>query len=371
MGINIMKKIMAILIVIQIFGTIPSLSVEMVKNNTNSLPDYFCYKDINGIDYTTPIKDQTPAPTCEAYALCAALETIMQYQTGEIFEPDLSDCHLYFKAGGTYQAGYVNLIDAANYLVEHGVPDEGCYPDPHRPFDYPFESLDGWQNRTVKIESWGWVDHDVDSIKNALIEYGPLVICQWVYNDFFYYRGGVYKNRPRLFLRGGHVITIVGYDDSKQCWIVKNSWGSNWGEKGWYRMAYDANMITDRWYGNGSGIMYLDGVYGNFKPDVPKVYIQKPNYGKTYIFGIEFKTIIKRLPIQGSAARILGNLEVKIKAENTDLVEFYIDNKLIDVDYEAPFNCNIRTSRGHHTLEARAYKNENVSIDIRDFYSFF
>ncbi len=365
-----MKKLIAVFIIIILFGSIPVISNQLSYKKMDDLPSYFNYRDIDGIDYTTAIKDQTPAPTCEAYALCAALETIIQYQTGELFEPDLSDCHLYFYAGGTYEEGYVNLIDAANYLMEYGVPDEGCYPDPHRAFDYPFESIPGWENRTVKIQEWGWVDHDVESIKKALIEHGPLVICGWIWRDFNYYRNGVYKHKWGR-LTGGHVITIVGYDDSKQCWIVKNSWGTKWGEKGWFKLAYDANMITDKWYGEGSGIMYVDGVYGNIKPDVPKVYIETPKIYKSYFFGIEIPTIIKKLRIQRGAARFLGNVQVKVITENTDKVEFYIDNELKHIDYEAPFTCNIHTSRGLHTLEARAYNNQNYSIDIRDIYSFF
>jgi len=36
----------------------------------------------------------------------------MQYQIGELYNPDFSETHLYFYAGGTYEAGYVNLVDA-------------------------------------------------------------------------------------------------------------------------------------------------------------------------------------------------------------------------------------------------------------------
>lgn len=364
-----MKKLITVITILILFGSISVTSNEVTNDKIDVLPAYFNYRDIDGIDYTTPVKDQSPAPTCEGYALCAALEIIMQYEAGELYEPDLSDCHLYFYPGGTIKAGYVNLIDAANYLVEHGVPDEGCYPDPHRAFDYPFESLDGWENRTVKIKEWGWVSHDVESIKTALIEYGPLVICAWIWKDFNYYKQGVYRHIWGK-LRGGHVMTMVGYDDSEQCWIVKNSWGSKWGDEGWFKMAYDAEMITDAWYGPGSGIMYVDGVYGNIKPDVPKVYIETPKLHKTYIFGIQLPTIVKKIPIQTAAARFLGNLPIKIIAENADRCEFYIDNELIDIDYEEPFTSNIHTTRGIHTLEVRAYNNDYVSIDIRDIYSF-
>lgn len=363
-----MKKIISVFIIILLFGSIPVLAHEVDYETEEYLPDYFDYRNINGVDYTTPIKDQSPAPTCESYGLCASLETIMQYQTGELFSPDLSECHLYFYAGGTIEAGYVNLVDAANYLIDFGVPDEGCFPDPHRAFDYPFESLSGWENRTVKIQEWGWVDHDIESIKEALIEHGPLVICIFFWQDFFSYRGGVYKHRWGS-RAGGHVVTIVGYDDSEECWIVKNSWGTKWGEDGWFRMAYDADMFAG-WYGPGTGIMYIDGVYGNLKPDVPKIQIEKPNIKHTYFLGFQFPTIFKKLPIQKAAPRIIGEMSLKLKVENTNMVEFYVDDELQYTDDVAPFEWRLKTTFGLHTIEAVAYNEVNISKDIVDVFVF-
>ncbi|KYK23068.1 hypothetical protein AYK25_06815 [Thermoplasmatales archaeon SM1-50] len=364
-----MKKIFAMLLLALLL--LPLTQASFTKNDINHemllLPPTFSWRDINGIDYTTPIKDQSPAPTCEAYALCAALETKMQYQIQERYNPDLSDNHLYYYAGGTIEKGYVNLVDAANYLIQHGVPDEGCFPEPHRPMDYLFESLPGWENRTVKITEWGWVNHSVNAMKQALIEHGPLVICIHFWRDFFYYLGGVYKHhlgRPVA----GHVVTIVGYDDSKNCWIVKNSWGTKWGEKGWFRMAYDADMIAD-WYGEGTGVMYVEGVYGNPKPDAPKVYITTPFYYHTYIYGIGIPTLLKKLPIQNAAARIIGPLTVQVTAENTNSVEFFIDDVSKHVDTEAPFCWGLRETRGLHTLTVKATNTHNISsLDILDFY---
>lgn len=364
------KTITIIVLLLFLIPVIPTNAEKLDRFETQSnLPTYFSWQNINGTDYTTPIKNQCPAPTCETYALCASLETIMQYQMKELYGPDLSETHLYFYAGGTYEAGYVNLLDAANYLVDYGVPDEGCYPDPHRPFDYPFESLVGWENRTVKIQDWDWVNHDINSIKSALIEYGPLVICISFPIDFFYYYGGVY--RPRWGKHaGGHVVALVGYDDNKECWIVKNSWGTGWGAKGWFRLAYDADIFAE-WYGKGTGIMYLDGVYGNLKPDVPKVQLTKPTFLHSYIFGIGITSIFKKLPIQRAVARIFGNLKIEVNAENTNKVEFYVDNVLIGTDEEMPFECHMHATRGIHTLEIRAYNDNNTSLDIEDFYVFF
>ena len=371
-----MKKTFAIIVVFIITFTSVSISAENIKKTTNikntDLPSYFCYRNINGTDYTTPIVNQAPAPTCEAYALCAALETIMQYQRKEIFTPDLSETHLYFYAGGTYQAGYVSVIDAANYLVETGVPDEGCYPDPHRPYDYPFISLDGWENRTVKINEWGYVENTQEAIKTALIKHGPLVFCAMFWKDFHYYKEGVYEHRWGP-ISGGHVMTIFGYDDNQQCWICKNSAGTDWGEAGWWKMSYDAGMITDSWYkrvdANWTGIIYINGSYGNIKPDVPKVYIQNPKIFKTYMHGQEFSMIFKNLEIfQKAAPRIIGNITIDVTAENADLVEFYIDGIRAHIDYEAPYIWDLETERGRHTLMVKAKNESNESLDIIDFY---
>jgi hypothetical protein len=367
-GNSMKKKITCFCIIIML---LPIVSVSTIQTSTAkemlTLPSSFSWRDINGTDYTTPIKDQSPAPTCEAYGLCAALETKMQYQLKELYDPDLSENHLYFYAGGSIEKGYVNIMDAANYLKQFGVPDEGCFPDPHRAFDYSFESLPGWENRTVKITEWGWVDHNISTMKQALIDHGPLVICIHFWNDFFYYFGGVYKNHAGKYA-GGHVVTIVGYDDSQNCWIVKNSWGTKWGEKGWFRMSYDADMIAE-WYGNDTGVMYIDGVYGNLKPDVPRVHIETPLYYHTYLFGMQLPTLLKKLPLQKAAARIIGPLTIQVSAENTISVEFFIDDVSQSIDSEAPFTWDIQASRGLHTLMVKAInENNNSSLDIEDMY---
>ena len=56
-------------------------------------------------------------------------------------------------------------------------------------------------------------------------------------SDFFYYRSGVYA--PEYGDGAGTTaICVVGYDDAESCWICKNCWGTEWGEAGWFKIAY-------------------------------------------------------------------------------------------------------------------------------------
>jgi hypothetical protein len=365
-----MKRIITILAILILVNFPSVISLTENINQFGGLPDYFNWRDINGIDYTTTIKDQSPAPTCEAYALVASLETLIQYQTELIFEPDLSEAHLYFYSGGTYEAGGVNVQDAANYLLENGVPDEGCFPDPHRPYDYPFESLPGWKNRSVKIQNWGWVEQNEYEIKNALIKYGPLIICIYIYEDFYQYREGIYKHTFGEKV-GGHLVALIGYNDNEQCWIVKNSWGSRWGENGWFRMAYDQDIFIPKCYG-GTGIMFIDGIYGNFIPDVPKIKIEQPKIYHTYLFDFEFPSLIRKISgMQTAAPRIVGRNTIKLNATNTNKVEFYLDGELKLTDNEPPYEWNLDTNSGLHTIETFAYNEKDMSKDIVDIFVLF
>jgi len=348
-------------------------SSSRIQSQDGDHPSSFDWRDIDGVDYTSPVKNQAPAPTCETYALCAALETIVHYQVGDNFGCDLSEAHLFFYPGGTCQWG-VDVQQPAEYLITHGVPDEGCFPDPHRPYDFPFESLPGWEERTVKIKEWGWVDNTVEAIKSALIDHGPLVICQMTRRDLDLYHGGVYTPRLTSPIQRGHVVAIVGYDDQEQCWIIRNSAGESWGEEGYFRVSYETfdeiYTFIFPFYG-GTGILYVDGIYGNLMPDVPTVEIVTPQLFHTYVMGKGFSTMFKRVDdLQRGAPRIVGPITITVAASKADEVAFYLDSELQWTDDEAPFTWETEIPSGLHTLEVIASKGVSFSKDIIDVIGF-
>lgn len=342
-------------------------------DSNDPLPTKFSWLDVDGVNYVPPIKNQIPAPTCEAYALCTTLETLVNYETGAPNDCDLSEAHLFFYSGGTCNWG-VDVKDALEYLEVFGVPDEGCFPDHHRPHDEPFASLAGWENRTVKISGWGWIPNEINAIKTALIGYGPLIICVAVRSDFSNYHRGIYRPGPYDVI-GGHVINIVGYDDSQQCWLIRNEWGDAWGEDGYIRVAYDAftgeRRFISPFYG-GTGIAYIDGVYGNLEPDVPKIWFTNCDIQYTYLVGFGFSSWKFRMEgIQLGAPRIFGPHTIRLETANTDYVEFYLDQKLQYTDTSLPFSWKVKGSKGLHTLEIYAYNEQNMSMAFRDIFLIF
>jgi len=87
-----------------------------------------------------------------------------------------------------------------------------------------------------------------EEMKQRLDEGGLLVGEMVVYEDFLYYKGGVYRHAwgDRI---GSHAVEIEGYDDAQVCWRVKNSWGTSWGDSsGYFRMACGEAGIEDNVY---------------------------------------------------------------------------------------------------------------------------
>ena len=68
---------------------------EIKTINVDDLPSYFSWRDKDGVDYTTPIRNQAPFPSCETFAIVAALETMVQYKVRYNFGCDLSEAHLF------------------------------------------------------------------------------------------------------------------------------------------------------------------------------------------------------------------------------------------------------------------------------------
>ncbi|KAF4653423.1 hypothetical protein FOL46_009211 [Perkinsus olseni] len=88
-------------------------------------------------------------------------------------------------------------------------------------------------------EDEGYSLDQVDEIKKEIIDNGPVAAAFTVYEDFPYYKSGVYKHVRGSEL-GGHAVKIIGWgvEQNEQYWLVMNSWNVNWGDKGTFKIAF-------------------------------------------------------------------------------------------------------------------------------------
>ena len=224
-----------------------------------NVPQEFDWRNVDGIDWTTSIKSQGSCGSCVAFAVIGALETVVNIEIDKSIKCDLSEAHLFFCGGGGCDSGWYTS-DAIGYLKGNGVSDETCFP--YKPYDMSCtQKCSNWQSRAVKISKGSFITPSTSNIKNAIILYGPVITSMKVYDDFHSYRGGVYEHVTGDF-DGWHCVSIVGYNHTNRYWICKNSWGTNWGENGWFRIKYGQCNIGDY-------AAYLSDVSGNIPPARP------------------------------------------------------------------------------------------------------
>jgi hypothetical protein len=99
------------------------------------------------------------------------------------------------------------------------------------------------------IDNWAFIGGGVglptvDEIKSAIMNYGPVSAGVYVNSAFQAYTGGVFNNTDNKDIN--HAVVLVGWDDSLGAggaWILRNSWGSGWGESGYMRIQYGCSQV--------------------------------------------------------------------------------------------------------------------------------
>jgi len=208
----------------------------------SSLPSSIDWRNHGG-DWTTPVRDQHDCDSSAAFAALGAVESRLEIAHDNPDEnPDLSEQHLFFCGGGDCVDGWP-VYSAMDFVRDTGVADESCAPYDDQ--DHTCSLCSDWQDRVTRTHCWYSVSGR-NSVKYYLANYGPVETTMVVYQDFYTYTSGIYTHTWGGYEKI-HAITLVGYDDGGGYWIGKNSWGTGWGEDGWFRVAY-GDVVMDAAY---------------------------------------------------------------------------------------------------------------------------
>jgi len=217
-----------------------SAQAKAITAESVGAPASFDLRSINGVNYATPVKDQGGCGSCVAFGVAATMEHVTRYSKNTpALAVDLSEAHLFYcygrNAGARCNTGWWP-DQALNAARDQGIAFEDQYP--YVAGDQDCTGLNaGWHDREVKVTDWQFLNGNPGAMKEYISTFGSITACFEVYQDFFSYRSGVYRHITGA-LAGGHCVTLVGYDDVRGCWIAKNSWGSGWGDGGFFAIAY-------------------------------------------------------------------------------------------------------------------------------------
>nr|XP_033780738.1 cathepsin K-like isoform X2 [Geotrypetes seraphini]XP_033780739.1 cathepsin K-like isoform X2 [Geotrypetes seraphini]XP_033780740.1 cathepsin K-like isoform X2 [Geotrypetes seraphini] len=190
--------------------------------------------------YVTPVRNQGACGSCWAFSSVGALEGQLKKKTGKLVNlspQNLVDCVTKNEGCG---GGY--MTNAFEYVKENlGIDSENAYP-------YIGEDEECHYNPVGKAAKCkGYKEVKVGSekaLKSAVARVGPISVgIDAGLSSFMSYRKGIYYDPDCDEADINHAVLVVGYGVQKgmKYWIVKNSWGKDWGNKGYILMAREKN----------------------------------------------------------------------------------------------------------------------------------
>ncbi|MFT3910533.1 MAG: C1 family peptidase [Ferruginibacter sp.] len=200
--------------------------------------------DLRDYNYVSPVKDQGMCGSCWVFGTIAAYESSYAFRNNKtminLSEQNALNCSNAGNCGG----GFPALL--LKWWVEDGNAVKSEIQEPYR-------ARDGYCSGRIgkyKAMAWNFVDRGrrwnviptVKEIKEALVRHGALITCITATIGF------QNINSSRTFLETtyqniNHVVTIVGWDDDRGAWLIKNSWGVSWGDNGYAWIGYRSNNI--------------------------------------------------------------------------------------------------------------------------------
>jgi cathepsin L len=216
----------------------PMVHRHVESEIVDSVPAAIDWRDYGAV---TPVKDQGQCGSCWSFGSTGALEGQFFLKNGTLLsfsEQQLVDCDYY-----CYGCNGGNADLAFTYWKRnHGPVLEKTYP---------YTAQQGnCKNYPAVTTVTGYVDVTSGSetaLKNAVGSIGPVTVAiDASKNSFQFYKSGVYNPTGCSTTQLDHQVLTVGYDHAStggDYWIVKNSWGTSWGQQGYIWIARNQGNV--------------------------------------------------------------------------------------------------------------------------------
>lgn len=227
---------------------------------------YYENYDWRDYGFRTMVRDQGDCGSCWAITVAGALESRVAWYRGENIElspQELVDCSLkdYGCEGGWFDSAFQYIAEKPNkWLVPEksymytgrrqqcrlsnplAEESEHCLHGCH----YKLSNNKIEHTPLLKCVGSERVPENEEILKEALVYHGPVAVAIHVTQNLYLYSKGIYADDTCNSNNLNHAVLLVGYGRDPRTrldyWIIKNSWGVDWGEEGYFRIQRGVNM---------------------------------------------------------------------------------------------------------------------------------
>lgn len=225
-------------------GKVPDDANKKASKNVESIPQKVdLRKFLSSIEYQV-------GNSCVANAMAGAYEYLAKRELGEA--GDISRLYIYYNArylDGSHEEDTGSYMrKAIDGLIEYGACNENLWPNDYERINEepPQDAYD--QGSNFKIVSTEYIETELNIWRETLAEGYPIAFALNTFKNF----DDANKNKGRVPMpkdneetrttHGWHAMLCVGYSDIDRVFIVRNSWGETWGDKGYCYIPYDYMM---------------------------------------------------------------------------------------------------------------------------------
>jgi len=199
-------------------------------------PAKFDWKDKENLP---PIKDQGQCGSCWAFASLEVQEALIAIQDKKIEALSAQELVSCDSSSSGCSGGYFTAFE---YQKQKGLTYEKDFSYKAKDIRCDVSSL----SHDYRIFDWGYIGStsqspSVDEIKAQIFAGGPVTATVCADNRFMNYHSGIFSGNAGC---QNHMIVLEGWDDSSQSWLLRNSWGIKWGEKGFMHIKYGSNSVA-------------------------------------------------------------------------------------------------------------------------------